>query len=172
MEKFLISQMSLLRQEKEAERYQFQENPFGSNKKKFFDYQNKEAIGRIKKKIEKAFSEISQMLKLSTGLSILKISMTNEDINKLQFNYLKKINDNNQIEIMDTNYRKFLGVLIKDLLHISDKSWNFLKLQLGLDIDTEGMIKNKRSELNKQFKLNPLNDGYYVEPQEAIIEKL
>ena len=52
MEKFLISQMSLLRQEKEAERYQFQENPFGSNKKKFFDYQNKEAIGRIKKKID------------------------------------------------------------------------------------------------------------------------
>jgi len=171
MEKFLISQMSLLRQEKETECNQFNENPFGSNKKKFFDYKNKEAIDRIKLKIEKIFTEISEMLTFSTGLSILNISLTNEDVKDVQFNYLKKKNDN-KIEIMDTNYEKYLGVLIKDLLHISDKNWNFLKLQLGLNIDTESIIRKKRLELNKQFKLNPFNDGYYVEPKEAIIEKL
>ncbi len=176
MEAFLITQMSFLKQElencrlKEKNTLEIEKNPFVGNKKHLFDYKNKIKIKKIKKQIRNEFLEQSKKLKSSLGISISKLTLTNED-DVLKINYIKK-NDNNRIEIKDNNYRQYLDILIKDMLHISDKSWDFLKLQLGLDIDSHAIIQKKRKTLNLQFELNECNEGFYIDPQHAITQKL
>ncbi len=107
-EKKFITQVISLK--KEIEKYQ--ENPFGDNHQKpFYSYKHEKTRYNLKRLIKNALLEYSNKLRLSLGLSISKVTLTEDQVESLEIIYLNKLNN------QDTNFKE-------NYFHLLIFNWN------------------------------------------------
>ena len=162
-ESLLVSRFISLKNEVQK----FKENPFGDNyQKSFYSYKHEKTRSNLRRHIKNVLIEYSNKLRLSLGLSISKVELTDDQVETPEIIYLEKLN--NQEKNFKENY---FHLLIKDILHISDNAWNLLKIQLELDLDSLESIRQMRRRLNNDFILNKCYNGYFIDPKQEIENK-